>query len=162
MIRHARPADRPAIRAVNEAAFPTPSEAQLVESLREAGDVMFEMVAEVDGEVVGHILFSRLWADSTALFTALAPMAVRPDHQGKGVGSRLVQTGVEFCRDFGAHAVIVLGHPNFYPRFGFSADAARNVASPYSGSPAFMALELEQGALAEPLSVAYPDPFSKT
>lgn len=162
MIRHARPADHAAIRAVNEAAFAQPDEARLIEALRAAGDVMFELVAEADGSVVGHILFSRLWADRTELIAALAPMAVHPEHQRKGLGGRLIEMGIDTCREFGAHAVIVLGHPEYYPRFGFSAEAATKVASPYSGSPAFMALELERGALAEPMFVAYPDAFSES
>lgn len=161
MIRHARPADHPAIRQINEAAFAGPNEARLIEALREAGDVMFELVAMAEGEVVGHILFSRLWADRTELIAALAPMAVHPDHQRKGLGGRLIEMGIDTCREFGAHAVIVLGHPDYYPRFGFSAAAASKVASPYSGSPAFMALELERGALAEPMFVAYPDAFAE-
>lgn len=160
MIRHARASDHAAIREINEAAFAKPDEARLIEALRDAGDVMFELVAEADGAVVGHILFSRLWADRTELIAALAPMAVRPDHQRKGLGGQLVERGIEACREFGAHAVIVLGHPDYYPRFGFSAQAASNVTSPYSGSPAFMALELERGTLTEPMFVAYPDAFS--
>lgn len=161
MIRHARPADHPAIRHVNEAAFGQPDEARLIEALREDGDVMFELVAEADGAVVGHILFSRLWADRTELIAALAPMAVHPEHQRKGLGGRLIESGIETCRDFGAHAVMVLGHPAYYPRFGFSAEAAGKVTSPYSGSPAFMALEMERGALAEPMFIAYPDAFTQ-
>lgn len=159
MIRHARPADHAAIREINEAAFAGSDEARLIEALREAGDVMFELVAVAEGDVVGHILFSRLWADRTELVAALAPMAVRPEHQRKGLGGRLIERGIETCREFGAHALIVLGHPDYYPRFGFSPEAASKVSSPYSGSPAFMALELERGALAEPMFVAYPDAF---
>ena len=130
MIRHARPADHPAIREINEAAFPTGDEARLIEALRAAGDVMFELVAVADGAVVGHILFSRLWADRTALIAALAPMAVRPEHQRKGLGSRLVETGIDTCREFGAHAVIVLGHPDYYPRFGFVPASSMGIEAP--------------------------------
>jgi putative acetyltransferase len=159
MIRHARPADHPIIREINKAAFGKPDEARLVESLREAGDVLFELVAEAEGRPAGHILFSRLWADREALIAALAPMAVQPQHQRRGLGGRLIETGLETCRDFGAHAVLVLGHPDYYPRFGFTAEATKRIASPYAGSPAFMALELERGALAEPMTIAYPDAF---
>jgi putative acetyltransferase len=160
MIRHARTADHPAIREINETAFGKDDEARLIEALRANGDVMFELVAEAEGALVGHILFSRLWADRTGLIAALAPMAVWPGHQRRGLGGRLIETGIDTCRDFGAHAIVVLGHPDYYPRFGFSAEAARLISSPYSGSPAFMAMELERGALADPMSVAYPDPFS--
>lgn len=159
MIRHARPVDRPAIAALIRAAFERPDEARLVERLRADEDILFELVAEADGELVGHILFSRLWADRTALFASLAPVAVRPDRQGEGLGSKLVENGLETCREFGVHGVVVLGDPAYYTRFGFSAEAASRVTSPFSGSPAFMALALEEGAFAEPMLIAYPEAF---
>jgi putative acetyltransferase len=160
MIRYARPADHPAIAEVNRAAFGRADEALLVERLRADGDVLFELVADAEGQVAGHILFSRLWAGSENLFAALAPMAVVPGAQRSGVGSGLVRTGLECAREFGAHGVLVLGHADYYPRFGFSAAAAAQVRAPYSGSPAFMALALEPGAFDAPLDVAYPDAFS--
>ena len=160
MIRYARPADHAAIAAVTEAAFGQPDEAGLIERLREAGDVLFELVAVEDGEVVGHILFSRLWADSVGMYAALAPLAVRPGLQRTGHGSALVRAGLESAREFGAHGVLVVGDPAYYPRFGFSAEAARQVAAPYAGRPAFMAIALEAGAFDAPLSVAYPEAFS--
>lgn len=160
MIRHARPADHAAIRAVVEAAFHQTDEADLVEKLRAGGDMMFELVEEEDGEVVGHILYSRLWADSVNLYAALAPLSVIPARQKTGVGKRLTQASIETAKDFGAHAIIVLGHPEYYPKFGFSRGAAAHVKSPYSDSPAFMALALEEGALDAPVLVAYPDAFN--
>jgi putative acetyltransferase len=160
MIRYARAADHAAIAAVNTAAFGKPDEAALVARLRADEDVMFELVAEEAGEVVGHILFSRLWADRAELYAALAPVSVLPARQNAGHGSSLIRSGLECLREFGAHGVLVLGHPAYYPRFGFSADAAAQVRSTYAGSPAFMALALEDGAFAGPISVAYPDAFS--
>src|SRR5688572_2094322 len=115
MIRYARPADHAAIAAVTEAAFGTPDEVGLIARLREAGDVLFELVAVEDGEVVGHILFSRLWADRVEMYAALAPLAVRPGVQRTGHGSALVRAGLESAREFGAHGVLVLGHPAYYP-----------------------------------------------
>ncbi len=159
MIRLARTSDHAAIRAVNLAAFPGADEADLVERLRADGDCVFELVAEDEGQIIGHILFSRLWADSVNLYLALAPMAVEPDRQGQGIGSDLVRASLEFCKECGGHGVLVLGHPDYYPRFGFSAAAAAQVASPYGGSPAFMALALEDDAFAAPLTVAYPEGF---
>jgi len=160
MIRHARTSDHAAIREVVAAAFAKTDEADLVERLRASGDVVFELVEEDGGEIVGHILYSRLFADRVDLFAALAPLAVRPDRQKDGVGKRLMKASLEAAREFGAHAVIVLGHPAYYPKFGFTAEAAKTVTCPFSGSPAFMAIALEDGALDAPVTVAYPEAFS--
>lgn len=160
MIRHARPDDFDQIRAVTAAAFEREAEADLIERLRADGDVMFELVAAEEEAIVGHVLFSRLWADRIErLYSALAPVSVRPDRQRSGRGGQLIRQGIETCRDFGVHGIIVLGHPDYYPRFGFGAEAAARVKAPYSGSPAFMALTLEDGAFDRPMTVAYPSAF---
>lgn len=160
MIRYASAPDHAAIAQLNDLAFARPDEARLVERLRGAGDVLFELVSETDGQINGHVLFSRLWVDSHALYAALAPMAVRPGVQRQGVGSALVRASLQSAREFGAHGVLVLGHPAYYPRFGFRPETAGMVTSPYSGNAAFMGLELEDGAFSEPLTVAYSDAFS--
>lgn len=161
MIRYATPADQPAIAAVVEAAFERADEARIVERLRAAEDAMFELVAEADGgEIVGHIMFSRLWADRDDLYAALAPLAVRPDQQRAGVGSALVRAALESAPQFGAVGVLVLGDPDYYPRFGFSAERAAEVACPFQGLAAFMALGFVDGAFDGPLTVAYPDAFA--
>lgn len=159
MIRLARASDHAAIAALNDAAFGGPEESRIVSALRADGDMLFELVCEADAEVVGHIAFSRLWADSVNLYAALAPMSVRPGLQRTGVGGRLVEAGKEMAKEFGAHGILVLGHVDYYPRFGFTREAAARVASPYSASPAFMALALQDGAFDAPLAVAYPDAF---
>ncbi len=160
MIRYVSAPDYAAIAQLNDLAFARPDEARLVERLRGAGDVLFELVSETDDQINGHILFSRLWVDSHALYAALAPMAVRPGVQRQGVGSALVRASLQSAREFGAHGVLVLGHPAYYPRFGFRPETAGQVTSPYAGNAAFMALELEDGAFSEPLTVAYSDAFS--
>lgn len=137
------------IRAVNEAAFGRPDEADLVDKLRHDGHALISLVAEADASIVGHILFSRMWIDASAGLVsavALAPMAVHPDHQRRGIGSRLISSGLELLRDRNEKIVIVLGHPGYYPRFGFSTDKARLLESPFP-SDAFMAMELSAGAL---------------
>jgi putative acetyltransferase len=159
MIRYARPGDRAAIAEILTAAFGRADEARLVERLRADEDAIFELVAEEAGAIAGHIFFSRLWADRTGLYGALAPLAVRPERQREGLGSNLVRTGLECAREFGCHGLLVLGDPAYYGRFGFSADEARGVVAPYRGLPAFQALALEEGAFSAPLSVAYPDAF---
>ena len=161
MIRYARPADHAAIAALTQAAFGQPDEARLIERLRADEDVLFELVAVENADVVGHILFSRLWADRAEMYAALAPMSVRPGLQRAGHGSALVRTGLEYLREFGAHGVLVLGHRDYYPRFGFAAETAARVTSPFSGHPSFMAKALEPGAFDAPVSVAYPDAFSR-
>jgi len=159
MIRYARPGDHPAIATVVGAPSGGPAEARLVERLRADGDTLFELVAVEADEVAGHVLFSRLWADRYEMFAALAPLAVRPDLQKTGLGSALVRAGLESAKEFGAHGVIVLGHPAYYPRFGFAAETAAKVSSPYAGQPGFMAVALEPGAFDAPMTVAYPDAF---
>ena len=159
MIRQARAGDHAGIDEVVRAAFGRGDEAELVTRLREGGDVLFELVAVEDSAVVGHILMSRLWADSAGLYVALAPLSVRPERQRSGLGGALVSASLDAARDVGCHGVLVLGDPDYYGRFGFSAEHARTVDSPYRGLPAFQALPLEEFAFARPLTAVYPDAF---
>lgn len=162
IIRTVGPADAETIAALNRAAFGGEEEVGIVERLRSDGLVAVEMVAEQGGLIVGHILLSWLptMLDGRAVKAlALAPMAVRPGLQKQGIGGRLIVAALDQARAAGAEAVIVLGHPDYYPRFGFSAALAQNLASPFSGE-AFMALELVPGALAgRQGSVSYPSAF---
>ena len=160
MIRYARAGDHAAIADIVEAAFGRPDEARLVERLRADGDTILELVAEAEGQACGHILISRLFADRNEMFGALAPLAVRPGSQRAGLGHRLVKMALEQAREFGVHGLLVLGDPAYYGRFGFAAETAARVRSPYAGSPSFMALALEGDPFAAPLSVAYPSAFS--
>ena len=153
--------DVDAIRTVNREAFGGEAEVELVDALRANGDAAVSLVAETDTGLVGHILFSRLpvHAPGTEVAAvALAPMSVLPEWQRRGVGSALVRTGLDRCRNAGFEAVVVLGHPAYYPRFGFSTDLAEQLQAPFSG-PAFMALELVPGALRDGGVVRYPDAF---
>jgi putative acetyltransferase len=151
-----------AVRRVNRLAFGQEDEARLVDALRDGGYARVSLVAEVDRQLVGHILFSTLpilTPEGTVEALALAPMAVVPSHQRRGIGSMLVREGLRTCAAMEHRIVVVVGHPEFYPRFGFSARLAEPLKSPYSG-PAFMALELVSGAL-ETIEgeVRYPPPF---
>ena len=122
--------DPQSIWHVNQAAFEGDAEANLVDALRDGGFVDVSIVAEVDGKVVGHILFSRV-AIVTKVGTvdalSLAPMAVLPSHQRQGIGTKLVKSGLAACREQGHRIVVVLGHPEFYPRsWVFSRTGTKN------------------------------------
>jgi putative acetyltransferase len=164
IVREEKERDHAGVRRVNRLAFGQDEEADLVDQLRSGGYARLSLVAEDDGAVVGHILFSDLPIHTrdgvTVDALALAPMAVLPSHQRQGVGSALVREGLRLCAERGHRIVIVVGHPDYYPRFGFSAALAKTLASPYSGE-AFMALELAPGALAQASGgeVEYPPPF---
>jgi putative acetyltransferase len=162
VIRPAAPADYAAISQITTAAFggPEGGEAGIIEGVRREGAVLAEFVAEDDGAVVGHVLFSRMRADPPRLVAGLGPLAVTPGRQNSGLGQALSMAGVAACRELGAEAIVVLGHPNYYPRFGFSAEAAAQIASPYAGRPSFMAMALRPGALDQPIKVDYPAAFN--
>ena len=161
-IRLERAEDHAAVGEVNRLAFGREDEVRLVEALRAGGHARLSLVAEDEGRIVGHILFSELpivkkRGEIYAL--SLAPMAVIPDHQRRGVGSMLVREGLRTCAERGHRIVIVVGHPDYYPRFGFSARLAERLTAPFSGD-AFMALELSPGALEDAEGeVTYPRPF---
>jgi putative acetyltransferase len=140
VIREEGPADIAGIRAVVEAAFSRPHEADLVERLRADGDRVISLVAIDDANgIVGQVMLSRMAAPFRAL--GLAPVAVAPDRQRAGVGSRLIRAGLGKAAAEGWEAVFVLGEPAYYRRFGFSAALASGFASPYAG-PYLMALVL--------------------
>ena len=164
IVREERAGDTEAIRAVNRLAFRGNAEALLVDRLRDGGLYIVSLVAEMNGRVVGHILFSRLpieTAQGALNAVALAPMAVIPDKQLKGIGSSLVLRGLAMCRDRGERIAVVVGHPAYYPRFGFSAHLARCLKSPFSGDM-FMACELVPGALAGVSgTLRYPSAFDQ-
>ncbi len=152
-IREEAHGDAAAIRRVNEEAFGRPDEANLVDALRANGAATLSLVAESAGAIVGHILFSPVSIDradgSRGEALGLAPMAVAPRQQRSGIGTRLVRSGLEQLRAAGHGAVIVLGHPDYYPRFGF-VPASRFGLRWEIDCPeeAFLAIELRPGALA--------------
>lgn len=153
MIRPENIDDYTAIFEVNRLAFSGKAEPRLVEALRRSDDFISELslVAEKSGDIVGHILFSPITIETqTGAVPALslAPIAVRPELQRRGIGSELVRQGLERCRRLGHNIVIVIGHPHYYPRFGFSSARAQGLEAPFAvPDEAFMALELVPGAL---------------
>lgn len=164
LIRTELPTDPEAIWNVNRLAFDGDAEANLVDALREGSFVELSLVAEIDGKVVGHILFSRvkISGNTGSLESlSLAPLAVMPEFQGQRIGSKLVAIGLATCRATGHRIVVVLGHSDFYSRFGFSSELARPLESPFGGGKAWMALELVPKALEGVEGrVEYSSPFA--
>jgi putative acetyltransferase len=163
-IRPETPEDAAQVRRINELAFGQPAEADLVDRLRQTCADSLSLVAE-DDVVVGHILFTPVVIDSLerrVTGMGLAPMAVHPDRQRQGIGSRLVTQGLDLLRDRRCPFVVVVGHPEYYPRFGFAPASRLGLASQWDGMPdaAFMALILDPAAMAGVSGVArYRDEF---
>ena len=164
-IREETPEDISAIRTINLQAFGSPEEAAIVDALRESCDDLLSLVAESGGQVVGHILFSPATIEAErgpVHGMGLAPMAVLPGYQRQGFGSALVRHGLAMLRDRGCPFVIVLGHPEYYPRFGFELASKYGITSQWAGIPdeAFMILPLGEFSLAGVSGVArYKEEF---
>jgi putative acetyltransferase len=137
IIRPVTAADHDAIatlvRAAFLAEFGRSDEPEPIERLRALGDVIRESVAEEDGEIVGHIVFSRAWIDGVHPVVQLAPVSAATGRQKRGVGSALIRDGLDALREAGETHVFLLGHPDYYPRFGFSPAAARAYDAPWNG-----------------------------
>ncbi|MEA3439386.1 MAG: N-acetyltransferase [Chloroflexota bacterium] len=149
-IRNEAPADESAVRHILLEAFDGDDEARIVELLCQAQKSIISLVAVYNGDLVGHILFSPMTIhppqpDFNAL--GLAPLAVLPEYQGRGVGTRLTQEGLRICKRLGYSLVFVLGHPDYYSRFGFGPAGAYGLGSVYGAGDAFMVQALCDGAL---------------
>jgi putative acetyltransferase len=165
-IRAEKASDPAGIRAVHLAAFaPRPNEAELVDLLRQAGQATVSLVALSDGRLAGHILFSPVKLDperGNLRGVGLAPLAVMPEFQGQGIGSRLVLRGLEACRAGGFDFVVVLGDPGYYGRFGFRRASGFGLDNEYGASQAFMALEMRPSVLQTLASLVRYQPEFKT
>lgn len=167
-IRAEAPGDEGAIYAVNQLAFSGEAEPRLVDAIRRSDCFIpaLSLVAEEDGAVVGHILVSRVGVQTEsglAPALALAPLAVHPDRQNRGIGGALVRAALGRARALGHDLVIVLGHPGYYPRFGFRLASEFGLECPFPGAnEAFMALALQTGERPRPRGlVAYPPAFDE-
>ena len=151
-VRPERSGDESAIRRLNDEAFGQPEESRIIDAVRAAGDSVISLVAVEGATIVGHILFTPVSIEPhrrAPLALGLGPMAVLPAWQRHGIGSRLVEAGLQECRRLGCHAVVVLGHPAFYPRFGFRPGRTFGLRSEFDvPDEVFMVAELKPGALA--------------
>jgi putative acetyltransferase len=169
IIRQEHTNDLPGIREVNIKAFENgENEARLVDLVRKSEHFIPELslVAEKeDGEIIGHILFSTIHLvtkNATLPTLGLAPMAVKPGYQNEGIGSELVKAGLKACEALGFKHVFVLGHPSFYPKFGFTPSKTFCIQSPFPvPDEVFMAIELQKGGLSGLQGkIEYPPAFS--
>lgn len=169
LIRAERKEDHAAVKAVIREAFGQPDEADLVHRLRKRKDFLpdLSLVAVEDQRVVGHILFSRIAIVADDGFEwpslALAPVCVHPDRQRKGIGGRLIREGLKRAREAGHPSVILVGHADYYPRFGFRPAATWKIEAPFDvPADAFMAMELYPHALKGVHgTVRYPEEFNE-
>lgn len=161
-VRREKAGDEAGVREVNERAFGQPEEANLVDALRANGKAVLSLVAVEGDKVVGHILFSPVTIEGdgkSVRAIGLAPMSVLPDRQKSGIGSLMVKTGLSELKKSGHRIVIVLGHPHYYPRFGFAPASRYKIKSEYDvRDEVFMALELVEGALADCSGIAKYQP----
>ncbi len=168
-IREEQPSDFQSISRVHEQAFFRMDEGILVDKIRKSDSYIPELsfVALADGQIVGHVLFSIVHIDAATKkqVLALAPLAVLPEYQKKGVGAKLTRHGIERSRELGWTAVIVLGQATYYPRFGFEPAHKFGIESPFplNDPGAFMALELQEDALSDSVGpVVYPEFFTSS
>lgn len=150
VVRSEREGDLSAIRDLNRVAFGTSEEADIIDRLRQQARPVISLVAAEGRVILGHIIFSpvSLEGRSKLKLMGLGPMAVSPGHQRRGIGSQLVAVGLKRCHQLPCAAVIVLGHPTYYPRFGFTPASDFGLSSEFDvPAEVFMALELEPGSL---------------
>lgn len=151
--------------AFRDAEFADHAEHLLVQRLRESESFIPEvsLVAEIEGEIVGHILFTKIIIIGEKIWDSisLAPVSVLPKHQRKGIGGELILKGLEIVKHLGFESVIVLGHEEYYPKFGFQKASSWSIKCPFDvPEGAFMAIELKPGALTHVVgTVEYPKEF---
>jgi putative acetyltransferase len=150
MIRNEQRNDSSTVHSIYAAAFETTAEADLVDVLRIKAIPNISLVAQENDVLVGHILFTpvSITGHNDLTIMGLAPMAVLPEFKNKGIGSNLVKAGLQKCKELGSDAVVVLGHPNFYSKFGFIPSSDLGISTEYEvPEEVFMVVELQPGAL---------------
>ncbi len=147
-LRPEQPSDIAAIHEVNHLAFGQPLEGQIVDALRANNAVTLSLVAIVENQIVGHILYSPLSIDDKIIGAGLGPMAVLPNHQRRGIGSQLITAGNQQLKAAGCPFIVVLGHPDYYPRFGFTPASPRGITCQWDvPNDVFMLLILDEAKM---------------
>lgn len=147
-VREESPGDVAAIRNVNKRAFGQVQEGNIVDALRSNGAARLSLVATLNGRVVGHIMYSPVSVSGEVTGAALGPMAVLPEHQRQGIGSKLIETGNRKLQDAGCPFIIVVGHANYYPRFGFRPASTHGIKCEWEvPDDVFMLLVLDQAKM---------------
>jgi len=165
LIRKEEKKDYKKIYIVNRLAFGQENESKLIEKIRKGGNFIpdLSLVAKVDSKIVGHILFSKIKIVGNSIFEtlALAPMAVIPAFQKQGIGSKLIKKGMAKAKELGFDSIIVMGHKDYYPKFGFKRASTWNIKCPFKvPDEAFMAIELTKKALEGKAGIVnYPHEF---
>jgi putative acetyltransferase len=161
-IRAEHPTDIDNIRELNKRAFGQDEEGKIVDALRTNGGALLSLVATLDGRIVGQIMYSPVSIDGGIVGAALGPMAVLPEHQNQGIGSKLVEAGNQQMKDAGLAFIVVVGHANYYPRFGFRPASAHGIRCEWEvPDDVFMLLMFNQAMMRDVSGVArYRPEFS--
>lgn len=145
VIRDETPADFAAIDHVNDLAFEETAQSQIIRELRKTGEALWSQVLLKDDEIIGHLMFYKVWLDGDLITAGLGPLSILPAHQRQGYGGQLIRSGLKKCNPAAHQLIFLLGHTSYYPRFGFSSEIGARYKSPWP-RPAFMGLRLNPDA----------------
>ena len=145
LIRDETPADFAAIDHVNDMAFEETAQSQIIRELRKTNEALWSQVLLKEGEIIGHLMFYKVWLDDKLITAGLGPISILPEHQRRGYGGQLIRSGLEKCDPKHHQIIFLLGHTSYYPRFGFSSEIGAQYKSPWP-RPAFMGLRLNEAA----------------
>jgi len=145
LIRDETEADYASIDHVNDVAFEETTQSQIIRELRTTEEALWSQVLLKDNEIIGHLMFYKVWLDGELITAGLGPLSILPEHQRRGYGGQLIRSGLKKCDPERHQIIFLLGHTEYYPRFGFSSELGSNYVSPWP-RPAFMGLKLNPSA----------------
>jgi len=144
-IRDEIAADYDAIDHVNDLAFKETAQSQIIRELRKTDEALWSQVLLIDNDIIGHLMFYKVWLDVALITAGLGPLSILPEHQRQGYGGQLIHSGLEKCDPAHHQIIFLLGHTDYYPRFGFSSELGAQFTSPWP-RPSFMGLKLNPSA----------------